>query len=159
MCGARIPMSEVADAPPLETAGGAKMTFFGRYAASCRASFEPATSHAENVSWRTCCTYRERTKASCKVRGAGRSLRRSAGRGYPPAEGLSRRSVGRGSMAAERGRRCANRAYPIWVYVKSPRSEIRGLIFESSQSASGTTPCLALSLTRGPAVARDGRIN
>ena len=30
----------------------------------------------------------------------------------PPSEGLSRRCTGRGSMAAERGWRCANRAYP-----------------------------------------------
>ena len=41
-------MSKAADAPPLETAGGANMTIFGRYAASRRASFELA-SYGEEV--------------------------------------------------------------------------------------------------------------
>ena len=69
-------MSEVADAPPLETAGGAKMTFFGRYAASRRASFEPASSHVvvENVSSQACRTYRDRAKdLSRGVRGGTKS--------------------------------------------------------------------------------------
>ena len=38
------------------------MTFFSRYAASHRASFEPAISDAENASSRTCCMYRDRTE-------------------------------------------------------------------------------------------------
>ena len=58
----------------------------------------------------------------------------------PPSEGLSRRFAGRGSMAAERGRRCANRAYPIWVCVRSPMTEIRGSIFETGQSTYGIPP-------------------
>ena len=46
------------------------MTFFSRYAASHRASFEPAISHAENASSRTCCMYRDRTEGLMQGGGA-----------------------------------------------------------------------------------------
>eukprot|EP00966_Prymnesium_polylepis_P214853 4975509-Prymnesium_polylepis.1 len=58
----------------------------------------------------------------------------------PPAEGLSRRSVGRGSTVVwspSKGGGCANRAYPIWVCVRSPMTEVRGSTFENGCSASG----------------------
>ena len=50
------------------------MTFFGRYAASRRASFEPASSHAESAGSRVCGTYRDRAKGLTRdVRGGPKS--------------------------------------------------------------------------------------
>ena len=80
------------------------MTFFGRYAASRRASFEPASSHAESARSRACRTYRDRAKGLSRgVRGGTKSAVPSGAAAdsmATPAEGLSRRSAGRGSIAS-----------------------------------------------------------
>ena len=94
------------DAPPLETAGGAKMTFFGRYAASRRASFEPASSHVENVSSRACRTYWDCANGLSRgVRGGTKSaVPASPGR---LSTGADERSHS-GSVERERGAARAN---------------------------------------------------
>ena len=106
------------------------MTFFGRYAASRRASFEPASSHVENVSSRACRTYRDRAKdLSRGVRGGTKSavpaspgrltrwrLQPRVYRDGPPAEGLSRRAADRGSIASVHRSR---------VYGRRARAEVR----------------------------------
>ena len=87
------------------------MTFFGRYAASRRASFEPASSHAESAGSRVCRTYRDRAKGLSRgVRGGTKSavpaspgrltrwrLQPRVYRDGPPAEGLWPPSEGGGA--------------------------------------------------------------
>jgi hypothetical protein len=104
---------------------------FGRYAASRRASFEPASSHAESAGSRVCRTCRDRAKGLTRgVRGGTKSaVPASAGRlprwrlqprvyrDGPPAEGLSRRSAGRGSIASSVRR--------PRVYGRRARAEVR----------------------------------
>ena len=116
------------------------MTFFGRYAASRRASFEPASSHAESAGSRVCRTYRDRAK--CLTRGARGGTKSAVPSGAAadsmatPAEGLSRRSAGRGSLASVRRSR---------VYGRRSRVEVR----ESSLPDLGMR---AISDERGPRV-------